>query len=110
MTKSTNYEEAELLLNAAANFVKNWPLEWGHKDLSKVCLMATTANQVKYSESILIIRINFYNTILQQNVLRNALRHSKIKSWLVDDNGKNVDIRKAYDMQGIIKYIFLSYV
>ena len=46
VTESTNEEEADLLLNAAAEYVKNWPLEWGKKDLSKVCLMATTANQV----------------------------------------------------------------
>ena len=46
VTKSTNEEEAEFLLRAAANYVKKWPLEWGKKDLSRVCLMATTATQV----------------------------------------------------------------
>ena len=44
--KSTNENEADLLLDAAAEYVRNWPSEWGKKDLSKVCLMATTANQV----------------------------------------------------------------
>ena len=44
---STNRDEAILLLNAAANYIKHWPNEeWGEKDLKTVCFMATTGNQV----------------------------------------------------------------
>ena len=44
--KDTNENEARLLLRAAAEYVREWPPEWKEKDLSTVCLMATTANQV----------------------------------------------------------------
>ena len=43
---STNEDEAKLLLNAAAKYVKNWPPEWGEKKLQTVCVIAATANQV----------------------------------------------------------------
>ena len=43
----TNEKEARLLLQAAVDYVKEWPPEWKEKDLSTVCLMAATANQVK---------------------------------------------------------------
>ena len=45
---STNREEAVLLLEAAAKYVKEWPPEWGDRELKTVCVMATTANQVWY--------------------------------------------------------------
>ena len=47
VTENTNQDEAHLLLQAAVDYVKEWPLDWKEKDLSTVCLMATTANQVK---------------------------------------------------------------
>ena len=47
--ESTNADEAELLLRAAAEYVKEWPPEWGWKDLQTVCIMATTGNQVLLS-------------------------------------------------------------
>ena len=51
--QGTNVKEINFLLHAATKYVQNWPLEqWGEKDLSKVCLMTTNANQV------------FYNTII----------------------------------------------
>ena len=43
---STNRDEAVLLLEAAAKYVKEWPPEWGNRELKTVCVMATTANQV----------------------------------------------------------------
>ena len=46
VSDSSNEGEAELLLQAAVNYVREWPSEWKEKDLSTVCLMATTANQV----------------------------------------------------------------
>ena len=45
---STNHQEALLLVQAAAKYVKDWPPEWGRKNLSSVCIVATTANQVNY--------------------------------------------------------------
>ena len=43
--------------------------------------------------------------------MRNALRHNRNLRWLVDVNGMTVDIRKAYDMQGIYKCIlFCNYI
>ena len=45
---STNREEAVLLLEAAAKYIKKWPPEWGNRKMKTVCVMATTANQVHY--------------------------------------------------------------
>ena len=50
--ESTNRQEAVFLLDATAKFVNNWPSEWGRKDLSKVCIMAATANQVCFPKKI----------------------------------------------------------
>ena len=43
---SVNNEEALLLLQTAAEYIKEWPPEWGRKDLSTVCFITTTASQV----------------------------------------------------------------
>ena len=45
---STNQDEAVLLLEAAAKYVRKWPPEWGNRELKTVCVMATNANQVWY--------------------------------------------------------------
>ena len=42
-----NVTEIDLLLQEVLKYVNDWPAtEWGEKDLSKICVMATTANQV----------------------------------------------------------------
>lgn len=44
---STNEFEITLLLQQVLKYVKDWPTkEWGFKDLSKICIMTTTASQV----------------------------------------------------------------
>ena len=55
VTENTNEREAKLLLEAASKYVEEWPPEWKEKDLSTVCLMATTANQVKLVYSELLV-------------------------------------------------------
>ena len=48
VTESINMIEIELLLQEVLKYVNDWPTtEWGDKDLSKICVMATTANQVR---------------------------------------------------------------
>ena len=44
---NTNDSEVDLLLSAVRKYVDSWPKEWGSRNLSKVCVMTTTAHQVK---------------------------------------------------------------
>ena len=44
---STEYCEAVTLLNQVKKFVETWPeRRWGKKDLTKVCIMSSSADQV----------------------------------------------------------------
>ena len=38
--------EAEILVEEVVNYVSEWPREWGNKDLSSICIMTATADQV----------------------------------------------------------------
>ena len=50
VTESINMIEIKLLLQEVLKYVNDWPAtEWGEKDLSKICVMAATANQVYVS-------------------------------------------------------------
>ena len=45
--QDNSYEsEAEILLEEVVNYVSEWPREWGEKDLTSVCIMTATADQV----------------------------------------------------------------
>ena len=47
VSESINRREIELILDEVNKYVDNWPYkEWGEKNLSDICIMATTANQV----------------------------------------------------------------
>ena len=46
---SSSEREATLILNEVRDFVNKWPYTWGQKNLKEICVMATTANQVKQS-------------------------------------------------------------
>ena len=44
---STDKLEAETLLNQVRRFVNQWPeKQWGRKDLSRICIMSPSADQV----------------------------------------------------------------
>ena len=45
--QDNSYEsEAEILLDEVMSYVSEWPREWGKKDLSSICIMTATADQV----------------------------------------------------------------
>ena len=45
--ENTNkYKELRWLLDAAVKYTSMWPDEWGPQDLSTICIMTATANQV----------------------------------------------------------------
>ena len=46
VSESSNRREVELIFKEVRKFVNNWPKEWGKRNLSDICIMATTANQV----------------------------------------------------------------
>ena len=49
ITKDENtnkYKELRWLLDAAVKYISKWPDEWGPRDLSTICIMTATANQV----------------------------------------------------------------
>ena len=47
VSESSNRKEIELILDEVNKYVDNWPYkEWGEENLSDICIMATTANQV----------------------------------------------------------------
>ena len=47
---STDKLEAETLLNQVRRFVNQWPeKQWGRKDLSSICIMSPSADQVSNS-------------------------------------------------------------
>ena len=47
VSESSNRREIELVLDEVKKYVDNWAYEeWGEKNLSDICIMATTANQV----------------------------------------------------------------
>ena len=46
VSESSNRREAELILKEVRKFVNSWPKEWGERNPSDICIMATTANQV----------------------------------------------------------------
>ena len=47
VSESSNRRESELILQKVMMFINSWPKkEWGRKNLSDICIMATTANQV----------------------------------------------------------------
>ena len=46
---SDNHGELKLLVEEAHEYASNWPVhEWGPKDLSTICIMTATANQVRH--------------------------------------------------------------
>lgn len=52
---SINRKEANLLLREVLKYVSDWPEhEWGHKDLSTICIMTATSNQVCISCLLLV--------------------------------------------------------
>ena len=48
VSESINRREVELVLDEVKKFVDiySWPKEWGKRNLSDICIMATTTNQV----------------------------------------------------------------
>ena len=47
VSESSNIKEIELIFKEVRKFVNNWPKkEWGERNLSSICIMTTTANQV----------------------------------------------------------------
>ena len=45
-TEVENTKELRWLLDAAVKYTSMWPDEWGPQDLSTICIMTATANQV----------------------------------------------------------------
>jgi superfamily I DNA and/or RNA helicase/exoribonuclease R len=86
VTESATYPlEADLLLDEAVKYMKNWPSkQWGNKDLRNICLMAATQNQ--------------------KNLLVKLVKFGKYKQSL-----RNIEILTAFDIQGReFEAIFLS--
>ena len=48
VVNSSNYKELKMLLDKAVEYTSPWPDEWGPKDLSTICIMTATGNQVCY--------------------------------------------------------------
>ena len=46
VNKDTDESEARVLLQQVSRFVTNWPRNWGRQDLSKICIMTPSTNQV----------------------------------------------------------------
>ncbi|XP_019856644.1 PREDICTED: uncharacterized protein LOC109585133 [Amphimedon queenslandica] len=78
---NSNEFEVIKLLEELSKYVKSWPNEWGKKDLSKICVMTTTAHQ-KYC------------------VIQALFRYSHLE---------DIDVRTVFDIQGCeYEAIFLS--
>ena len=43
--------EAEIVLEEVAKYVSEWPREWGGKDLTSICVMTATADQVSVTKN-----------------------------------------------------------
>ena len=53
VNKDTDESEARVLLQQVSRFVTNWPRNWGKQDLSKICIMTPSPNQV----SIIVLTV-----------------------------------------------------
>uniref|UniRef100_A0A1X7UNX9 RNB domain-containing protein n=1 Tax=Amphimedon queenslandica TaxID=400682 RepID=A0A1X7UNX9_AMPQE len=77
----TNEFEVTILLQELSKYVKSWPDQWGEMDLSKICVMATTAHQ-------------------KSCVIKALFHYSHLK---------DIDVRTVFDIQGCeYEAIFLS--
>ena len=62
---SSNDFEVAILLKEINKYVKSWSNQWGKKDLSKICVMATTAHQVSQKLYLFVkLFVNFRNHVL----------------------------------------------
>ena len=63
---NTNQFEVTLLLQEISKYinVKSWPNQWGEMDLSKICVMTTTAHQASQNSIFCKFILNFRNPVL----------------------------------------------
>ena len=60
VVNSKNYKELKVLLDTAVKYTSPWPDEWGPKDLSTVCIMTATGNQVCCFRSVIVPYISTF--------------------------------------------------
>ena len=60
VVKSNNHKELQMLLDTAVKYTSPWPDEWGPKDLSTICIMTATGNQVCYFPSLIVAYISTF--------------------------------------------------